>query len=442
LTSNFSTYNILYINIYFINDIWSVPNQRSPTTFIDQEKGRKLRRVQHDIYGGTAMTSDFFDPRFPDSASIKARAKKRIPGFAFDYLEGGCNEEIGLTKNRDDIRAVQLRSRLLKPFSGCSLETTIFGQTYSAPFGIAPIGLQGLMWPKAPEILARAASDLNIPYILSTVSSAGLEKIAEISEGKAWFQLYNPTDEFVRTDLLNRVQAAGYGVLVVTVDVPTFGFRPRDIRNGLSMPPKMSARNIAQMASKPRWLMETALAGKPEMQTLKPYMPKNMPVDQLAAFMNKTVMGRVDIEGLKPIRDFWKGPLVIKGLINMEDIEDAVSLGADAVVISNHGARQLDVGESPIKPLYKASQKYGDQIRLFMDSGLRSGSNIACALASGADFTFLGRPFVYGVGALGNKGGVHTINALKMQLTQVMGQLGCPNTDSLKYYLVKESIGE
>ena len=381
--------------------------------------------------------SDYFNSKFPDITDLKRQAKKRIPGFAFDYLEGGCMEEIGVQRNRTDIEAVQLRSELLKPFSGSDLSVELFGHKYSAPFGIAPVGLQGLMWPKSPEILAKAAAEKNIPYILSTVSSSSLERIAEVSEGKAWFQLYNPTDSMIRKDLLNRISTAQYSVLVVTVDVPTFGFRPRDIRNGLAMPPKMTVTNILQMLSRPKWLIETILAGKPEMETLKPYMPKDMPTDELAAFMNKTVMGRVDIEGLKPIREQWKGPLVIKGLINELDVEAAIALGADAVVISNHGARQLDVGESPVAPLQRISRKYGNKIKIFMDSGLRSGSNIACALASGADFTFMGRPFVYGVGALGDKGGVHTINSLTLQLTQIMNQLGCSKVEDLPNYLVK-----
>ncbi|MEP1446207.1 MAG: alpha-hydroxy acid oxidase [Paraglaciecola sp.] len=380
---------------------------------------------------------DFFDPRLPDVKSLKQRARRRIPNFAFDYLEGGCHDEIGLLRNREDIQAVQLRSQLLKPFEKSDMSVELFGHKYDAPFGIAPIGLQGLMWPKAPEILAKAAAELNVPYVLSTVSSAKLETIAEISEGKAWYQLYNPTDKVIREDLLNRIKAAGYKVLVVTVDVPTFGYRPRDMKNGLAMPPKMTLSNILQMLSCPRWFYKTALAGKPEMQTLKPYMPKGMPTDQLAAFMNKTVMGRVDIDGLKPIRDFWQGPLVIKGLINQEDVAAAISLGADAVVMSNHGARQLDVGESPVAPLQQAAAKYAKDIKIFMDSGLRSGTNIASALACGADFTFLGRPFVYGVGALGEKGGVHTINCLKIQLEQVMNQLGCSSVADLPQFLVK-----
>jgi L-lactate dehydrogenase (cytochrome) len=381
---------------------------------------------------------NFFSNTLPDVASLKAHAKKRMPKFAFDYLEGGCHDEIGLLRNRQDIQNVQLRSQLLKPFDQADMSVELFGHRYDAPFGIAPIGLQGLMWPKAPEILAKAAADLNVPYVLSTVSSTSLERIAEVSEGNAWFQLYNPTDATIREDLLKRTKQAGYKVLVVTVDVPTFGYRPRDMKNGLAMPPKMTLTNILQMLGCPRWLFETALAGKPEMQTLKPYMPKGMPTDQLAAFMNKTVMGRVDVEGLKPIRDFWQGPLVIKGLINQDDVAAAISLGADAIVMSNHGARQLDVGESPVAPLQKSAAKYGKDIKIFMDSGLRSGTNIASALASGADFTFLGRPFVYGVGALGNQGGVHTINCLKTQLEQVLNQLGCATVADLPQFLVKD----
>ena len=383
------------------------------------------------------MNINFFDHRCPGATDLKKRAKKRIPHFAFDYIEGGCHEEVGLLRNRQDIQAVQLRSELLKSFSGSSLEVELFGHTYSAPFGIAPLGLQGLIWPRTPEILARAAVEKNIPFILSTVSSARLEDIAEISEGRAWYQLYNPTDPEIRRDLLNRIAAAQYPVLVVTVDVPTFGYRPRDIRNGLAMPPKMTLSNVLQMLTRPAWLLATARAGKPEMETLKPYMPKNMPTDQLADFMNKTVMGRVDMEGLKPIRDFWKGPLVIKGLISEKDLARAIELGADAVVISNHGARQLDPGESPVPALKRAAQLYGDRIKIFMDSGLRSGTNIASALACGADFTFLGRPFVYGVGALANSGGIHTINMLTAQLTQVMNQLGCATTAELPQCLVR-----
>lgn len=383
-----------------------------------------------------SIVEDSFNTRFPSIPDLKRQARKRIPKFAFDYIEGGCNDEIGVRRNRQDIEAIQLQGELLKPFSSSDLSVELFGHKYAAPFGIAPIGLQGLIWPKTPEILAKAASRANIPFILSTVSSSSLEHIAEVSEGQAWYQLYNPTDPAICKDLIARVTAAQYPVLVITADVRGFGFRPRDIRNGLAMPPKMSINNILQMMAKPGWLLATAMAGKPEMEILKPYMSKNLPVDQLATFMNQTVMGHVDMESLKPIREQWKGPLVIKGLINEKDVASAIALGADAVVISNHGARQLDAGETPIEPLKRITGKYGNQIKVFMDSGLRSGSNIASALACGAEFTFLGRPFAYGVAALGNKGGLHTISILTTQLKQIMNQLGCSTVTDLRDCLV------
>lgn len=381
-----------------------------------------------------------YNSNFPDFDDLKRKACQRMPKFAFDYISGGCNQEFGLETNRKSLNNIKLRSELLKPYETTDISVELFGHRYAAPFGIAPVGLQGLMWPKAPEILAKTAAETNIPFILSTVSSSSLEKVAEISEGKAWFQLYNPTSDSIRLDLLNRLKAAEYQVLVVTVDVPTFGYRPKDIRNGLAMPPKMTLKNIFQMMSKPRWLWETMLAGKPEMQTLKPYMPKNMTMDHLAEFMNNTVMGRVDIESLKPIREFWHGPLVIKGLINPLDVKSAIALGADAVVMSNHGARQLDLGESPIDTLAEIKAKFGKDIKIFMDSGIQSGPDITAALASGADFTFLGRLFVYGVGALGQSGGYHCVEMLSRQLRQVIRQLGCQNMNDLPQHLVESNM--
>jgi L-lactate dehydrogenase (cytochrome) len=359
-----------------------------------------------------------------------------MPRFAYEYLQGGCIDEHGLDRNNQELIAVRLRSELLQPSVTVDTSVELFGHTYAAPFGIAPVGLQGLMWPRAPEILAKSAAQMNIPYVLSTVSSASLERIADISEGKAWYQLYNPTDKETRIDLINRLQASGYQNMMVTVDVPTFGYRVNDIKNGLSMPPKMSLSNIAQMALSPRWLLETAMAGEPKMQTLIPYMPPNMPTDQLAAFMNKTVMGAVDFEALKELRDLWPGKFIIKGVVNPNDVQKAVELGADGVVISNHGARQLDCGESSIAGLQAIRQDFQDKITLLFDSGVRSGTDIAAALASGADFTFLGRTFVYAVAALGEKGGEHAINMLLKQYTQVLSQLKCAHSSQLPNFLV------
>ena len=375
--------------------------------------------------GENTIPSDYFNPRYPNSEYLQSKAKSRMPMFAFDYLNGGCIDECGPADNRENLKRVRLNSPLLKRRRQPDYSVDLFGKRYRYPFGVAPVGLQGLMWPDAPEILAQAAADLEIPYVLSTVSSASLETIVEIAQGYAWFQFYNPTVEDVRADILRRAAQAGCDVLVVTVDVPTFGYRPKDIRNGLSMPPKMTWRNVLQMLARPAWLLGTAKAGKPEMKTLLPYMPPNTPADEFQTFMNKTVMGSVDADSLRKIRDVWQGKLVIKGISRMEDADAAVEIGADGIVVSNHGARQLDAGPNLIESLIGISKKHGGTIEIIYDSGLYSGTDLAKVLACGAGFGLFGRLFVYGVAALGRRGGVHTINMLGSQFAQVSQQLGC-----------------
>jgi len=378
-----------------------------------------------------------YNSAYPSIGDLRAKAKKRIPRFAFEYLDGGCNEDTNLAKNTAEIREIELQPHYLSKHTGSSLKTELFGHIYDAPFGIAPVGLQGLMWPKSPDILAKAAFEHNIPFILSTVTTASIEKAAEITEGKAWFQLYHPTEDRVRDDLINRAAAVEMPVLVILSDVPTFGFRPRDIRNGLAMPPNMSIRNMLQIMGKPNWALRTLFNGQPEFETLKPYMPKGLDLKQLGKFMDATFSGRLNEEKIKPIRDMWKGKLVIKGIANESDAEKAIKLGIDGLIVSNHGGRQLDAGESTIKPLTRIAKKYGDQIKVMMDSGIRSGPDIACSLASGAAFTFMGRAFMYGVAALGNEGGDHTISILKVQLQQVMEQICCERTMDFPNFIKK-----
>ena len=228
------------------------------------------------------------------------------------------------------------------------MKTRLFGVEYDAPFGVAPVGLQGLMWPNSPEILAKAAFQQNIPFVLSTVTTSSIERISELTEGKAWFQLYRPAKDELRNDILQRAEKSGYPVLVLLCDVPTFGYRPRDIRNGLAMPPSMSLKNILQVLGRPRWALETLKAGQPNFETLKPYMPKNLDLKQLGQFMNQTFNGRLNEERIKPIRDLWKGKIVLKGVANEEDAEKAIQLGLDGIIVSNHGGRQLDAGEAAI----------------------------------------------------------------------------------------------
>ena len=378
-----------------------------------------------------------FNSQYPSIRDLKKKAKQRIPKFAFDYLEGGCNEDVSLFRNKSDLQDIILMPQYLKKHHGCDMSVNLFGHTYDAPVGIAPIGLQGLIWPNSPEILAKAALKHNIPFILSTVSTSSIERIAELSEGRAWFQLYHPTDNRLRDDIIKRIAIAQCPVLVVLVDVPSFGYRPRDIKNGLAMPPKMSVRNVLQAIANPGWSIETLRAGIPGFATLKPYMPENLNLSRLGQFMNATFTGRVDVDKIAPIRDMWKGALVLKGVVSEEDAQKAIALGADGIIVSNHGGRQLDAAQSTIKSLKNLSDKYGKQIKIMVDGGLRSGPDISRALASGAEFTFMGRPFMYGVGALGKKGGDHTISILKIQLLQIMEQLGCEKVRDFPQHLIQ-----
>lgn len=376
-----------------------------------------------------------FDSRYPSVDDLRERARRRIPRFAFEYLDGGCNEDVNLARNTSDIREIELIPRYLEEHHGSDMKTELFGHTYDAPFGIAPVGLQGLMWPRSPEILAKAAHEHNVPFILSTVTTTSIERAAELTEGKAWFQLYYPAEERVRNDIISRAEKAGCPALVILCDVPTFGYRPRDIRNGLAMPPKMTLSNILQIFGKPHWAYKTLMTGQPNFETLRPYMPKGLDLKQLGLFMDQTFAGRVNEEKIKPIRDMWPRKLVLKGVASVADAQRARELGFDGVIVSNHGGRQLDAGQSSIKALKEIAKACGEQMTVMMDSGIRSGPDIARTLASGAAFTFMGRAFMYGVAALGQRGGSHTIAILKRQLQQVMEQVCCERVEDLHEHL-------
>jgi L-lactate dehydrogenase (cytochrome) len=378
-----------------------------------------------------------FDPRYPSVGDLKKKAKNRIPKFAFDYLEGGCNDEVNLYKNERDFHDVEMMPQYLQNYAGVDTSAELFGHRYDAPFGISPIGLQGLMWPNSSEILAKAAVEHNVPYILSTVGTSSIERIAEITSGKFWFQLYHPAKTSMRDDILQRLEDVECPVLVVLVDVPSFGFRYREIKAGLSMPPKMNIRNVFQSAIRPQWSIETLMTGIPEFATLKKYMEKGLDMGQLGQFMNASFDKRVDMNKIAAIRDKWKGKLVLKGIVSDQDAEKAIALGADGIIVSNHGGRQIDAGESSIRSLGNMSGKYNDKLTVMMDGGIRSGPDIARAIASGASFTFMGRPFMYGVSALGKKGGDHTIGLFKAQFKQVMEQLCCETIEGLPGTLIK-----
>ncbi|MBV8389424.1 MAG: alpha-hydroxy-acid oxidizing protein [Mucilaginibacter sp.] len=369
-----------------------------------------------------------FNPKYPTIDDLKKKAKSKIPNFAFEWIDNGCNDNVALMKNTREIRDIELKPLYITDHREVDLKTELFGHTYDLPLGIAPIGYQGLMWPNMPEILAKASVKNNIPFVISTVTTSTVERLCEITEGRAWFQLYHPKGDDLRDKMLKRIEDAGCPVLVLTCDMPSVAYRPFDIRNGMGLPPKKTLKNILQVIARPEWLLKTLYHGKPTFAIMQPYMKS---LNNQINFDNK-----LNEQKIAFIRDRWKGKLVIKGISSVEDAEVAIRLGADAIVVSNHGGRQLDPGPSSIKALGPIVENYQGKIKIMMDSGLRSGPDIARALASGAEFTFMGRSFVYAVAALGNEGADHIIESLKIQLKQVMEQISCVSVSDLKNHLV------
>ena len=369
---------------------------------------------------------------------LKNRARKRIPGFAFDYVEGGCNHEAALRRNRQALDAVRLRADYLAPYSPPDLSVNLFGQEYAAPFGIAPLGLTGVVWPNASLMHARAAKKANIPYVLSTLSTSSIEDAAACAEENFWFQLYPPADLEIRADLIKRAAATGCKNLVVTIDVAAAGHRPKDIKNGLAIPPKITPKSIFQSALRPSWSIATLQAGLPQFASILPYMKDLSNIQDVANYVRNTLKDVVDEDMLRTIRDSWQGNLIVKGINHADDALRAVAAGADGLIVSNHGGRQLDAAQASINTVESIKAAVPDHIVVMADSGVESGVDIARFLAQGASTVFSGRAFLYGVAAHGEEGAEHTIDILKDELQQVMTQLHCTNPEQLtSHKLVK-----
>jgi isopentenyl diphosphate isomerase/L-lactate dehydrogenase-like FMN-dependent dehydrogenase len=375
------------------------------------------------------------DHKAASVADLKRLTKKRIPQFAYEYLVGGCNNDRAVSHNRDALDNVFLQPSYLSRTQKASLKTTALGVQYDAPFGIAPLGLSGLIWPKAAEYHASAAKKANIPYILSTLASTSIEDAAACAGSNLWFQLYPPKDTEIRLDLMRRAQEVGCNNLVVTIDVPVAGRRPNDIKNGLSVPPKISVNSIYQTLLRPSWALATAFNGMPEFANMQPYMNKLSNLQDVANYIRSSLKEPVSIAILEQLRQQWPGKLIVKGVLSVEDAKLAVAINADAIIVSNHGGRQLDLACSPVEMMREIVDSVGDKLEIYVDSGVESGVDIARYLALGAKMVFSGRPYMYGVGAFGPQGADHCIDIFYSELEQVMNQLGCSSPHELVNFL-------
>lgn len=371
---------------------------------------------------------------YPSISDLKKKAKKRIVNIAWEYLDSGTGDDDAVTRNSDDFKKIQLTPRFFNGSFTPEISTNLFGKKYLAPFGISPVGLTSLMWPKAEKFLAQTATRYSIPYSLSTLASATPEEIRQSINGNGFFQLYPPKGKKLRQDLLSRAKDNGFNTLLVTADVPTPARRERANRVGLRIPPKINFNFICQAIANLEWTMATFKNGLPSLKIMQKYA-STKDLAKLSAFLGTAIEGSFSWDYLKEIRDEWQGFLVLKGILHPTEALKAVSIGFDGIFISNHGGRQFDCAPSSISVLEKIAKVVDGKAKIIFDSGIRSGLDIMKALILGADFVMAGRAFVYGVCALGEYGGDLVTEIFLEDLKVNMIQLGAKNLKDLKNIL-------
>ncbi len=356
---------------------------------------------------------------------FRVLARRRLPKLVFDYLDGGAEDETGLARNRDAFCHVRFVPRRLVDVSRRTLATTLFERPLDAPFMIAPTGLNGLLWPRGDIALARAARAAGIPFVLSTASNVTLEALAEKAGGDLWFQLY-VLHAAAAENLVARASRAGYRTLVLTTDVALNGKRERDLRNGFGVPMRFGARTLLDGLTHPRWSAGLLRHGMPRLEN---FATDTIDDPQLqAALLRREMDASFDWEALRRLRDRWPHRLVVKGLLHEADVTRCAALGIDGVVLSNHGGRQLDAAIAPLGALARLARP---ACATLLDGGVRRGSDIATALALGADAVLVGRAVLYGLAAAGEDGASEVIRLLKDELDRTLALLGCASVAAL-----------
>ncbi len=354
-------------------------------------------------------------------------ARRRMPRFAFDYLEGGAGDGAGVMRNRRSLEKIVLVPKALRG-AAPEIGTDLFGFEYSMPFGIAPTGPNNLLWPRADFILGEIARKENIPAVLSTMATTRIEDFVKVAGGNTWFQLYPLRSERVTDHLLARVRDSGVRILIITIDVVTNATRNRDVRNGFNEPGFLrSKRFILDVLSRPRWLLGQLQHGRPTLANLGPYIGAGALDEQAARDASDLLLHAVTWEHLKRLRDRWQGALVIKGILDAEDAALALELGADGIWVSNHGGRQFESAPAAIDAVPAVKAVVGNRAKILMDGGIRSGEDILKARICGADMVFSGRALLYGVAAAGFAGAQHGARLLRTDIRRALAQIGAPS---------------
>jgi L-lactate dehydrogenase (cytochrome) len=367
----------------------------------------------------------------PAIADLRTRARRRIPHFAWEYLDSATGHEHAKARNRTALDAVLFAPAILQGLVDTDLRTTFLGQTYDAPFGIAPVGMSGLIWTDAERILAATAAKARIPYGLSTVATQTPEAVGPKTGGMGWFQMYPPSDADQRRDMLARAKGAGFHTLVLTVDVPVASRRERQRRGGITQPPKITPRLLAHILTCPAWAFGTAQRGMPRMRTLEKYVDTRIkrPSTEHIGYL---IRAAPDWDYLHALRAEWDGKLIVKGVLRAADAPELVQAGVDAIWVSNHAGRQFDGAPAALDALRAVREATGDTFPLIFDSGIEGGLDVLRALALGADMVMLGRAFHFGLGAFGADGAAHVVRILKEDMIANMGQMAIKRPSEAK----------
>ena len=354
-------------------------------------------------------------------------ARRRLPKAFFDYIDGGAYNELTLAANRNDLDALKLHQRVLRGASNIDTSTTVLGEQLAQPVILGPVGLAGLYARRGEVQAARAAQAAGVPFCLSTVSICSIEEVSAANTAPFWFQLYVIRDRGYATELLARARAAGCTTLVFTVDLPVFATRYRDVRNGMTGGASLSGRlaKIWDLVSHTGWLLDVPLGGKPlTFGNLAQAVPSARSLEAMKGWVDAQFDPGVTWKDLDWVRQNWPGHIVVKGVLDADDARSAAGVGASAVIVSNHGGRQLDGAPSSISVLPRIRDAVGDRLEILMDGGIRSGQDVAKALASGAKAVMLGRPWAYGLAARGEAGVAEVLALLKRELEVTMTLLG------------------
>jgi L-lactate dehydrogenase (cytochrome) len=355
---------------------------------------------------------------------LKVLAKRRVPKMFFDYADSGAWTESTYRANEADFAEIKLRQRVMVDMTGRSLETSMIGQKVAMPVALAPTGLTGMQHADGEMLAAQAAEQFGVPFTLSTMSICSIEDVASATTRPFWFQLYVMRDREFVANLIDRAKAARCSALVLTLDLQILGQRHKDVRNGLSAPPKLTLANMLDMALRPRWAFAMLRTERRTFRNIVGHAKNVGDLASLSSWTNEQFDPKLSWNDIEWIRKRWDGPLILKGILDVEDARMAAETGADAVIVSNHGGRQLDGAPSSISMLPRIVDAIGDRMEVHFDGGIRSGQDVLKAVALGAKGTYIGRAFLYGLGAMGKQGVSLALEIIRKELDVTMALCG------------------